>query len=224
MENFSKVVESVVDAITASGGRVEIHLDVESNGLRGVGFAIGGFVRQGKEELMEFSAIAPLPEGQELDGFVEEKIMPYLGDLPKVDSLEQMYEMYGELFFAVKSRVMELHGLEPWDTSDIRRNFVVVIDNGMPVEANFEAACWQHLSAQASEEDRFGVEMGGMYAPLDVSSVLDARGYNPDLPRFEVAEAMGVTGPKHHPVVDARQSAAVLDAAMMGTLAEQYKS
>jgi hypothetical protein len=160
-----------------------------------------------------------------MDGWVAENILPHLDDLPRAGSVEEMYEAYGALYFAVKNRVLELHGLQPWDTADLRRHFVVVIDNGMPVEAGFEARCWEHLAAEAEKdgEDVFGITMGGMYMPVDVSTALDVLGYDPDLPRSEAAEALGATGPKHHPVVDARQSAAVYDAARAGTLPEKYR-
>jgi hypothetical protein len=223
---FNAAINAAVAAITADGGRVEIHLDVESNGLRGIGFAIGGFVRQGEQELMEFAMLAPLPEGQEMDGWVKENILPHLGDLPRAGSIEDMYSAYGALYFAVKNRILELHGLQPWDAADLRRLFAVVYDNGMPVEAAFEARCWEHLIAvaEAAGEDAFGVIFGGAYMPIDISTALDVLGYDPDLNRAEAAEVLGVTGLKHNPIDDARQSAAVYDAARAGTLPEKYRA
>jgi len=214
-EKFAAELSAAVASIAADSGRVEIHFDVESTSLRGVGFALGGFVRQGKRELMEFALLAR-SEATLCGEWVQQNVLPHLADLPTVETVEDIYAAYGRLFNAVKSRVMELHGIKPWDTTELRKRFVVVVDNGFPVEAGFEAACWRHLLAQASEPDRFAVEMGGAYMPCDISTALDVLGYNPDLPRAEAAEALGVTGPKHNPVIDARQSAAVFDAARRG--------
>jgi hypothetical protein len=82
-----------------------------------------------------------------------------------------------------------------------------------PVEASFIAAAhdWAMANYGAGEFD-------GPYMPIDITSALAALGYDPDLSRSNAAEALGVTGPKHHPLVDARQSAAVYDAARNGTL------
>lgn len=220
----TSAIAAAVAAITADGGRLEIHLDVESTSLRGVGFAIGGFVRQGDRELMEFAVLAEDAAAQ-CGEWVQENVLPHLYDLPTVATVGEVYAAYGEFFFAVKNRVLELHGLQPWDTSDLRAKFAVVIDNGMPVEAAFEAACWAHLVETADDADTFSIEMGGMYMPVDISTALECWGYNPDLPRSDAAELLGVTGPKHHPVVDARQSAAVYDAAKRGdTVLDAYRS
>jgi len=221
MKQLSKALE----AITANADRVEIHLDVESTSLRGTCFAIGGFIRQGKTELYEFSLLAE--EGAaEAAPWVQENILLHLQDLPTVKTLAELYDFYGEIFFAVKNRVLELYGLEPWETAKLRKQFAVVIDNGMPVEAAFESACWSHLIAKAQEagEDTFGIEMGGMYMPIEISTALDVLGFDPDLPRSEAAEEAGFTGPKHNPVVDARQSACVYDLALSGQLSDKYRA
>lgn len=217
----------IADAITADGGFVEIHLDVESTSLNGTGFAFGAIVRQGEAELGEVAAIARegidlIEAGGERTGFVKGEILPHLDNLPEVATLAELGELWLSLYDAVKNRVMELHGIQPWETGALRRKMAVVIDNGIPVEALFNSAAIERRVEVAETEFKEGDdyfmsvttrELGGMYMPRDISTALEMLGYDPDLPRADVAEALGVTGPKHHPVVDARQSMAVLDAA-----------
>ena len=238
-----KNIKNIAAAISKDGGMVEIHLDVESTSLNGIGFAFGAIVRQGQAELGEVAALAleganMVANGGEREGFVRKDILPHLGDLPQVETLTELRELWLTLYFAVKNRVMELNGIKPWETGALRRKLVVVIDNGIPVEALFNATAMEARVVAAEQALRMAVdaefgdkaeadkayadryfgavtviELGGFYMPRDISTALEEMGYNPDLPRSKVAEALGITGTKHHPVVDARQSMAVYDAA-----------
>ncbi|MHA1540809.1 MAG: hypothetical protein ACTSXL_02765 [Alphaproteobacteria bacterium] len=202
-----------LEKITKNGGMVQIHLDVEATSLRGEGFAIGGFIRQGKNILTEFELLSE--EGAKKAGdWVKENVLPHLKEMPTCKTQKELRKYYFDIFNAVKGKVLELNKLNPWDTSVLRQKFAVVYDNGMPVESQFEMDCWKQALENAKDDEKFGIELGGAYMPIEISTVLDVKGYNPDLPRSEAAEALGVIGPKHNPLVDAKQSAAVYDAAM----------
>lgn len=231
MAHFNATDAAAIAAtITTEGGSVEIHMDVESTSLNGTGFAFGAIVRQGEAELGEVAGIARegvalIEAGGDRTAFVREQILPHLGDLPEVATLAELGELWLSLYDAVKNRVMEVHGIQPWETGKLRRRMAVVIDNGIPVEALFNSAAIENrvVAAEGSfkEGDDYFMsvttkELGGMYMPRDISTALEVLGYDPDLPRSDVAEALGVTGPKHHPVVDARQSMVVYDAAKRG--------
>jgi len=201
--------------ITATGGLVEIHLDVESTSLRGLGFAFGAIVRQGNQVIHKCARLSE--EGAAgASEWVKDNVLPHLGDLPKVAMQDELYAAFWTLYATVKSAVIETQGCKPWELAG---RFAIVGDNMWPVEAGFVMAAhdWAMKNAGASEFD-------GPYMPIDVTSVLWGLGYNPDLPRSEAAEALGVTGAKHNPVVDALQSMAVLDAARRHhPLLEPYK-
>ncbi len=189
--------------ISADGGLVELHIDVESTSLRGVGFAFGAIVRQGGQVVGEDALLSEEGAAQSGD-WVRENVLPHLGDLPRVGTQDGLYEAFWSLYSGVRAAATK---------------FALVGDNIWPVEAAFLHAThdWAMQNAGAGEFD-------GPYMPVDITSVLLALGYNPDLPRSEAAEALGVTGPKHNPVVDARQSMAVLDAARRGDpVMEPYK-
>lgn len=190
--------------IKQDGGLVEIHLDVEATTLRGSGFAFGAIVRQGDGIIHECALLSESGAAQSGD-WVRENVLPHLGDLPKVTTQDELYASFWTLYSTVRSVVIKTHECMPWELAG---KFAVFGDNMWPVEANFimSAHDWAMKNAGARELD-------GPYLPIDITSVLWALGYNADLPRSEAAEALGVTGAKHNPLIDARQSMAVLDAA-----------
>lgn len=190
--------------VRKQGGLVELHLDVESTSLRGVGFAFGAIVRQGEDVLAEVAVLSEEGAAQ-VSTWVQENVLPHLGDLPRVASQEELYRAFWALYSSLRKAVIDTHGCKPWELAG---RFALVGDNMWPVEAAFIAAAhdWAMQNAGASEFD-------GPYMPIDITSVLWALGYNPDLPRSDVAERLGVSGAKHDPRVDCRHSMAVLDAA-----------
>lgn len=207
---LSLSMEALLASITPNGGAVELHFDVESASLRGVGFAYGGFIRQGGEVLATFALLSTEGAAGACD-WVRDNVIPHLGDVPTIETQEELISSFWEIYAGVRARVIDVQGIKPWETTALRRAFAVVFDNGWPVEASFLLAAhdWARENAGAGEFD-------GPYMPVDVQTGLAALGYNPDLPRGEAAAALGVTGPQHDPRVDAAQSAAIWDAALRG--------
>ncbi len=191
-------------SFSSTGGQVELHVDVESTSLRGEGFAFGVIVRQGSKIHGEI-ALLSVEGASRASEWVADKVLPHLGGIPTVPTQEALLRTFWNLYKNVREAVIQVHGCKPWE---LVGRFAVVGDNMWPVEASFLAAAhdWAMKAAGATEFD-------GPYMPIDVSSVLCALGYNPDLPRSDAAEKLGVTGAKHDPRIDARQSMAVLDAA-----------
>jgi len=205
--NATKIAKKIIAAIEKNNGLVEFHLDVESTSLRGTGFAFGGFVRQNGKILGKFALLSKEGEAQASD-WVKEKVLPHLKNLPTVETQAELYQAYWKIYSTVRSHVIDLNGIQPWETGKLVRIFRVVWDNGSPVEVKFEdeVISWATENAGASEFD-------GAYMPIDISTSLSELGYHPDLPRSEVAEKMGITGPQHHPEVDCEQSCTIWDAA-----------
>lgn len=202
------IVAAINSGISAATP-VELHLDAESTSLRGLGFAFGGFVRQNGIILAEFAAMSR--EGAALCGdWVKANVLPHLGDIPVVETQTDLHATFWAIYKAAKEATLATYGCKPWELGG---KFSVVGDNMWPVEASFLIAA--HDWAMANDG---ATEFDGPYMPIDITSVLEALGYDPDLSRSEAAEALGVTGPKHNPLVDARQSAAIYDAARNGTL------
>jgi hypothetical protein len=154
--------------------------------------------------------------------FVCREVLPAFEgfDFVKVEDARALRQRYWETWAAVRNHVLSINSIEPWETGELRKVLTLVVDNGMPVESAFlraaqEDAVQRAIAEQGVYNDAvlYGVELAGPYAPTDVATVLEENGYNPDLNRTEVAEVVGVSGRKHNPVIDARQSMVVMDAA-----------
>lgn len=205
---------AVIAAAVNAGDPVELHFDVESTSLRGEGFPFGGFVRQNGVVIADFSAMSA--EGAAKCGdWVKANVLPHIADIPVVETQADLHAAFWAVYKAAREATLAAYGCKPWELAG---KFVVFGDNMWPVESSFLTAAhdWAMANAGAGEFD-------GPYMPIDVTSALAVLGYNPDLPRAEAAADLGVTGPKHNPVIDARQSAAVYDAACNGTLDAKYR-
>lgn len=159
--------------------------DVESNGLHGEAFAVAGILRRLDGLILEeFSGRCkpPIP----LNQWVVDNVLPVLdgpsgipvnhstpGDLR--DAFWGWYKHCGDL--------AKLHG----------QRIITIADFGIPVESNFLSAC-----VADNLDDR---EWGLPYPTHELATLLLACGYDPDVNREQLAEAIGHsrTPRKHDP-------------------------
>lgn len=169
-------------------------LDVESNGLHGEAFAVGGVLVSGDGTVREsFEARCPIT-GQ-TDSWVEQNVLPALMSLPVThpDS-KSMRQAFWDWYIPAKEQAT-----------------YVLADNGYPVEARFMIAC--------QEDDLEPRYFSHPFPFIDVSSLLLQAGIPPRTPREEILnnEFPETDYPKHHPKWDALVSTHIALKALQAT-------
>jgi len=161
--------------------------DVESVGLHGEGFAVGGgvFLENGAAQ-SEFRYSCPISEAKGADSDREwvKANIPVL-----------------EITHHIPSRVREMFWMEWLNAKENYPEIIMAAECGWPVEARFLCAC-----VDDSRESR---NWTGPYPLLEISSVMMAAEMNPmdKYPRTE-------SEPEHDPLGDARLSARLLSEAL----------
>lgn len=154
--------------------------DVESNGLHGAAFAVGGVIldEQGNE-VDTFFARAPDPT--DLDPWVRDNVLPGLPPEPTHSNARAMRDAFWEWFMS-------------------QLDVLVLADCAWPVEAGFLAACIADSKARA---------WSGPYPLHEVATLLLAAGMDPHASYAPcVLDPLELQRHRaHHPVDDARVSA-----------------
>jgi len=173
-----------------------ISIDVESNGLYGQPFCVGAVEMDwGGRVLRGLISRCPLDEVE--DDWVKENVLPSLKEVSLcVADLSGLQDH----FISWLKEVMNGYG-----ESD---RPIVLVDAGFPVDCGFLYGAFRSI-ARSHEED---VQRYSPYPVVDLSSILAARGIDPDVSRNEYASyLLGGRGMmKHHPLFDAEVSALCL--------------
>jgi hypothetical protein len=157
--------------------------DVESDGLDGVGFAVGAIVIENGRLIDRFEGRV---ECEIKSHWVKENVLPYIEDMEVYPSMMELRDAFWKFWLKHKDGAL------------------MFADCCVPVESNFLAAC----KADAPQER----EWQGPYPLHDVASVLLAKGLDPHLDRLAFAVGEDDTHPfrQHNPCDDAEISAIVL--------------
>jgi hypothetical protein len=156
--------------------------DVESIGLYGEGYAVGGGIYHAdgtRESEFAFSCPPENALGDADDRDWVSKNIP-----PLVITHLRPYEVR-EAFWSQWLAAKE-------------QGIPMAAECGYPVETNFLAACVHN--------DKRSNKWNGPYPFIEISSVMIAAGMDPMI----TYERVGDENPKHHPLADARQSARLL--------------
>ncbi len=159
-----------------------LSFDAESNGLHGEAFAIGAVVLSPDGSDVE-TFYARCPIVGDVDPWVRDNVLPALADAPETHATPR--EMRDAFWYWLLAR---------------KKECLVVVDCGWPVEAGLLSACVSDFPARA---------FAGPYPLHEVASLLFAAGLDPMASYAERVlspEALA-THRKHHPVDDARVSA-----------------
>jgi hypothetical protein len=169
-----------------------ISVDAEVDGLHGRAFAIAFTVRKGGKEVHSWSGRCP--DRFVTDGWVREKILPTIADMP-VDHADPD-ELEDEFFTAWLNAVGSFtkDGVKP----------LTIAHCGYPVESGLFSRC---IAMQPEER-----AWSGPFPLHDVATLLLAKGRNPlsvDAYLKEQGIAPEFNGATHHPMYDAVVAAQV---------------
>lgn len=157
--------------------------DVESVGLHGLGFAVGGLMLLGDEILWEFSYAT--------------EMQSWMGDSDDVHWIRQ-HLPHLQLTHEGTYELRKAFWAKWQEATQAADKVYAVADCAWPVEANFLSSCIL--------DNLFERKWAGPYPLLDLSSMLLMKGYNP----LHTFERLSGENLEHHPLCDARQSARVL--------------
>jgi hypothetical protein len=157
-----------------------VAFDVETNGLFGQPFAVGGVVLDERGDTFSiFRSRCPIVGN--VDQWVGANVIPKLEMHVSATSLSEMQDAFWEWW------------LEYRNDADGR----IVVDVGYPVETGFLRAC------QEADPSR---EWEGPYPLIDLAGVLLASGIDPQIQRVQLMERLDLQGRsfnQHNPVDDA---------------------
>lgn len=187
-------------------GVVEMHLDVESTTLRGVGFAFALVIRQNGIILGEVGAnCASYGEAHGVE-WVRNNVLPFLDNLRVVPTLDDVYHAYWTTTNAVREGLMEHAGRT---ANNVREQMRLFWFNGIPVEAQFE---WSAM--KWAMENGLATEFDGAINPCDILTIVEHYGYKARLSLEKAALALdALRGIAHNPLNDVYHAMALLDAA-----------
>jgi len=203
-ESIEAAAAIIKDSIQAHGV-VEMHLDVESTSLRGVGFAFALVIRQNGMILGEVGANCA-SYGEEFGvEWVHHNVLPYLDNLRVVDTLDDVYRTYWMATNAVREGLMEQSGRT---SANVREQMRLFWFNGIPVEAQFEWCAMKWAMARD-----LATEFEGAINPCDILTIVEHYGYKPRMSLDKAAIAIDAQrGIAHNPLNDVYHAIAVLDA------------
>ncbi|MCF6094544.1 hypothetical protein L1765_11275 [Microaerobacter geothermalis] len=151
--------------------------DVETDGLYGAPFAVGAVVlSESGEEIERFAGIAQIKIKND---WVKQNVLPNLEGLQKYETDVDLREAFWDIYQKHKG------------------DSYILVDVGYPVETNF--------LRQVILDDLENRQWNGPYPLYDVSSVLQAKGIDPDVNRIEYSGLKGLK--PHNPADDALASA-----------------
>lgn len=155
-------------------------VDAETDGLMGPVWAIGAVVMNGAGQV-EASFAGQLDTSVVTNEWVQAHVVPYVQDLPKYQSREELFNAFWEFWMTWKNHTTA------W------------ADCGHPVESGLFRACAEHNRTR---------DFQGPFPLHEVATLLWSIGINPDTNRIELSGLQGLI--PHNPVDDARASAAGL--------------
>lgn len=159
--------------------------DVESLGLYGCGYSVGGVVVDKTGKIYEeFKFSAPkeaAPEGSPEDMEWVEKNIPFLP--PNVTNISHIRDSFWKKWIECKTKYSGL---------------IMAADCNYPVEAQFLIDC--------VKQDESARKWNGPYPFVDIGSVLLAAGVDP----LQTFDRLPDEFPIHDPLADAKQSARIL--------------
>lgn len=156
--------------------------DVESNGLHGQAFAVGGVVYDTETQASLDTLLVRCPIEGDVNEWVAENVLQHLDIAETHTDAKAMRSAFWTWF--------QQH----------KQNAVILVDVGYPVETRFLAQC---------QDDDVSRAWDGPYPLHDLASVLLALGLDPDLDRRVGHIEQHLR--QHHPLDDALASVLVFD-------------
>jgi len=163
-----------------------ISIDAETNGLRGKAFAIAGIAYENGKEVSRF--IGRCNINGKINDWVKENV------LHEMESIEITHRSYEEL---LRDFIEWHNSFSQWNSWDNKDGWRTLWHMGHVVEAKL-----------FDDAYRLGIngEFDSPYCPIEVSSMLDANGYQPDSVDNYIKEkgltVENVEGGTHNPLYD----------------------